>query len=132
MAFIDVYSRFTWIYFLRTKTKEFAIFQTFLAYIETQFSTCIKVLQSDNGDEYTSHEFQAILQQKGTISERSCLYTPQQNEATKRKACHSLDMVQTLLLESSVPLKFWVEALSTAVYLINHLPSQQLNFDSPY
>jgi hypothetical protein len=43
-----------------------------------------------------------------------------------------LDVVCTLLLESSVPSKFWVEALSTAVYLINRLPSQVLNFDSPY
>ena len=50
----------------------------------------------------------------------------------ERKNHHLLDMVRTLLLESSVPPKFWVEALSTAMYLINRLPSQQLNFDSPY
>lgn len=43
-----------------------------------------------------------------------------------------LDVVRTLLLESSVPSKFWVEALSTAVYLINRLPSQVLNWESPY
>jgi hypothetical protein len=43
-----------------------------------------------------------------------------------------LDVARTLLLKSSVPSKFWVEALSTAVYLINRLPSQVLNFDSPY
>lgn len=28
--------------------------------------------------------------------------------------------------------KFWVEALSTAVYMINHLPTPILNYDSPY
>jgi hypothetical protein len=39
-----------------------------------------------------------------------------------------LDVVRTLLLESSVPSKFWVKAL----YLINRLPSQDLNFDSLY
>jgi hypothetical protein len=50
----------------------------------------------------------------------------------ERKNRHLLDVVHTLLLESSVPSKFWVEALSTAVYLINRLPSQVLNFDSPY
>jgi hypothetical protein len=43
-----------------------------------------------------------------------------------------LDVVRTLLLESSIPSKFWVEALSIVVYLINRLPSQVLNFDSPY
>lgn len=50
----------------------------------------------------------------------------------KRKNRHLLDVVCTLLLESSVPSKFWVEALSTTVYLINRLPYQVLNFDSPY
>jgi len=43
-----------------------------------------------------------------------------------------LDITRTLLIESSVPSKFWIEALSTAVYLINRLPSHVLNFDSPY
>jgi transposase InsO family protein len=132
VTFIDDYSCFTWIYFLRTKAEVFTAFQTFLAYIETQFSTCIKVFRSDNGDEYISHEFQALLQHKGIISQRSYPYTPQQNGVVERKNRHLLDMVRTLLLESSVPPKFWVEALSTVVYLINRLPSQQLNFDSPY
>jgi hypothetical protein len=31
-----------------------------------------------------------------------------------------------------VPPRFWVEALPTIVYLINHLPSQTLNLDPPY
>jgi hypothetical protein len=34
--------------------------------------------------------------------------------------------------DSSVPYRFWVEALSTAVYLINRLPSPTLHLDSPY
>ena len=132
VTFIDDYSRFTWIYFLRTKAEVFTVFQTFVAYIETQFSTCIKILRSDNGGEYVSHDFQAYLQRKGIVSQRSCPYTPQQNGVAERKNRHLLDMVRTLLLQSSVPPRFWVEALSTAVYLINRLPSQQLGFDSPY
>jgi hypothetical protein len=36
------------------------------------------------------------------------------------------------LIESFAPSKYWVEALSTPVYLINRLPSPVLNFDSPY
>lgn len=40
-------------------------------------------------------------------------------------------MVRTLLLESSVPSRFWCEALSTSVHLINRLPSPTLNHTSP-
>lgn len=51
----------------------------------------------------------------------------------EQKNRHLLDVIRkTLLLESSLPSKFWVESLSTVVYLINRLPSQALKFDSPY
>jgi hypothetical protein len=50
----------------------------------------------------------------------------------EQKNRHLLNVVRTLLLKSFVPSKFWVEVLSTVVYLINRLPSQVLHFDSPY
>jgi len=132
VTFIDDFSRYTWVYFLRTKSEVLSVFWNFVAYIENQFSTCIKMLRSNSVGEYMSHEFLDFLHHKGIVSQRSCPYTPQQNGVAERKNRHLLDVVRTLLLESSVPSRFWVEALSTAVYLINRLPSQVLNFDSPY
>jgi hypothetical protein len=35
VTFIDDYSRFTWVYFLRSKSKVFYVFKSFFAYIET-------------------------------------------------------------------------------------------------
>ena len=132
VTFIDDFSRYTWVYFLRSKSEVFAIFRQFATYVETQFSTPIKILRSDSGGEYMSSEFHEFLHHKGIVSQRSCPYTPQQNGVAERKNRHLLDVVRTLLLDSSVPAHFWVEALSTAVYLINRLPSQVLDFDSPY
>ena len=132
VTFIDDFSRFTWVYFLRAKGKVFSVFQRFLALLETQFSASIKVLRSDFGDEYMSNEFKVFLQSKGIISQRSCPSTPQQNGVVERKNRHLLDVVRTLLLESSVPSCFWCEALSTAVHLINHLPSPTTNHVSPF
>jgi hypothetical protein len=43
VTFIDYYSRFTWMYFLRSKSEVFSIFKSFFAYIETQFSIGIKI-----------------------------------------------------------------------------------------
>ena len=43
-----------------------------------------------------------------------------------------LDVVRTILLESSTSSRFWVEAFSTAVHLINLLPSPKLHNNSPY
>ncbi|XP_050877608.1 uncharacterized protein LOC127081390 [Lathyrus oleraceus] len=76
VTFIDDYSRFTWIYFLRSKSEVFSMFQKFLTYVETQFQASVKIFRSDSGGEYMSHEFQEYLQQKGILSQRYCPNTP--------------------------------------------------------
>jgi len=124
VTFIDDYSRFTWVYFLWSKAKVFFVFQRFISLLKTQFSAHIKILRSYFGGEYLSNAFQSFLQNEGIISRRSCPSTPQQNDVAKRKNYHLLDVVLTLLLESSIPPCFLCEALSTIVHLINgdHLP----------
>lgn len=79
-----------------------------------------------------SNYFQTFLQATGIISQRSCPSTPQQNGVAERKNRHLLDMVRALLIESSIPSHFWCEALFTAAYLINQLPSPTLNNVSPF
>jgi transposase InsO family protein len=132
VTFIDDFSRFTWVYFLRAKAEVFSVFKCFLALLETKFSARIKVLRSDSSGEYMSNEFYAFLQSKGIISQRSSPSTPQQNGVAERKNRHLLDVVRTLLLESSVPPRFWCETLSTSVHLINRLLSPMLNHVSPF
>ena len=61
VTFIDDYSKYTWIYFLRSKSEVFSVFQKFVAYVETQFSSRIKVLRSYSGGEYMSHEFHDFI-----------------------------------------------------------------------
>jgi len=57
ITFIDDYSHFTWVYFLRSKAEAFTTFKFFHAFVQTQFSFKIKILHYDNGGEYTSHYF---------------------------------------------------------------------------
>jgi hypothetical protein len=132
VTFIDDFTRFTWVYFLRSKSEVFSMFKALFALVETQFSAKIKILQSDSGGEYMSNEFQFFLQSHGIMSQRSCPFTLQQNGVAERKNHHLFDVVRTLLIESCVPSHFWCEALSTTVYLITRLPSPNLNNDSPY
>nr|KYP68295.1 Retrovirus-related Pol polyprotein from transposon TNT 1-94 [Cajanus cajan] len=106
VTFIDDYSRFTWIYFLRSKVEVFSVFQRFFALLETQFSAHINILRSDSGGEYMSHEFQSFLQNQGIISQRSCPSTSQQNGVAKRKNCHLLDVVRTFCLNHLFLLAF--------------------------
>jgi hypothetical protein len=65
VTFIDDFSRYTSVYFLQSKSEVLSVFQTFVAYVKTQFSTSTKILGFDSGGEYMSHEFHNFLNHKG-------------------------------------------------------------------
>jgi hypothetical protein len=65
VAFIDDFSRYTWIYPLHQKSNTFATFVKFKDFVENQFNTKIKQIQSDGGGEYTSLQFQSFITQHG-------------------------------------------------------------------
>ena len=50
----------------------------------------------------------------------------------ERKHRHIVDLGLTLLDHASLPLQFWDYAFTTAVYLINRLPTTSLNFSIPF
>ena len=93
-------------YFLHSKFEVFRTSTEFLAYVENQFSMNIKTLHTDFGGEYLSTEFQAFLASMGIIHQPSCPAPPQKNGVAECKNHHLLDVVHTLLLESSVPSMF--------------------------
>ena len=49
LVFVDDFSCFTWIYFLRKKSEVFQHLKDFKALVETQFKKNIKFLRTDNG-----------------------------------------------------------------------------------
>ncbi|KAL4022729.1 hypothetical protein IC575_016474 [Cucumis melo] len=100
--------------------------------IRTQFSCHIKTLRTDNALEYNDFTFLSFLSQQGTLVQRSCPHTSQQNGRAERKHRHILDSVRALLLSASCPEKFWGEAALTSVYTINRLPSSVLQNISPF
>ena len=57
VSFIEDYSKMTWIYFLKKKTKVFKRFLEFKSLVENQTDRKIKVLRTDNGGELCGKEF---------------------------------------------------------------------------
>jgi hypothetical protein len=56
LIFVDYFSRFTWIYFLRKKSKVSQHLKYFKSLVETQSGNKIKILRTDNKGEYVNHE----------------------------------------------------------------------------
>jgi len=79
VIFVDDHSRFTWLYPLKFKSDFFRIFIQFQKFVETQFSLKIKAFQSNEGTEFTNHQFRDHLLNCGIHHQMSCPYTPAQN-----------------------------------------------------
>ncbi|RVW79276.1 Retrovirus-related Pol polyprotein from transposon TNT 1-94 [Vitis vinifera] len=67
----------------------------------------------------------------GLIHETTCPQTPQQNGIAERKNRHILETARAILLGAHVPNHFWTDAVTTAVHLINRMPSRVLKFKTP-
>ena len=77
VIFVDDFSRYTWVFLMKSCYELLDIYRTFAKMVETQFSKPIKYFRSDNALEYTQHDLQAILKHYGTVSHLSCLGTSQ-------------------------------------------------------
>lgn len=62
---------------MKTNGEVHSIFLNFHKMMQTQFGTAIKVLRSDNGEEYISSQLQKYLADCGIIHQTSCVHTPQ-------------------------------------------------------
>nr|XP_009802348.1 PREDICTED: uncharacterized protein LOC104247899 [Nicotiana sylvestris] len=131
VALIDDYTRCTWLFLMKDRSKLFSIFQCFCAQIKNQSGVSICIFHSDNTLEYESSQFQQFMSCHGIIHQTSCPYTPQQNGVAKRKNRHLIETARTLLIESRVPLHFWGDAVPTACYLINRMPASPIKDHIP-
>jgi Integrase core domain/GAG-pre-integrase domain len=131
VSFIDCFSRVTWLYLMKNKSDVFACFKDFHKGIQTQYGAVVNVLRSDNGTEYTNREFGEYLSSQGIQYQTTCPYTPEQNEVAERKNRHLLEVTRSMMMSMNVPKYLWGQAVLTATYLINRMPSRVLDWKSP-
>ena len=132
VTFIYDYSRCTWLFLKKNRAKLYSIFQKFYAEIQTQINIFIRVLRSDNAREYSFAPFISFMFQHGILHQSSCAHTPQQNGVAERKNRHLVETARTLLLHCHVPFCFLGDAVLTACYLINRMPSSVLHDQIPH
>ena len=76
-------------------------------------------IRSDHGTEFENSQFMDYCTENGISHNISDPRTPQQNGVVERKNRTLEEMTRTMLISTSLPQRFWVEALSTACYILN-------------
>src|SRR6266540_1631631 len=131
VTFIDCCTRTTWVYVLRNKSDVFECFKVFHNLIRTQYDACVKILRTNNGTEYVNSELDDYLSSYGIIHQTTCPGTSEQNGLAERKNRHLLEIARCLMFTMNVPKFLWSEAVMTAAYLINRMPSRVLGYKAP-
>ena len=97
LTFTDDLSRYGYIYLMKHKSETFEKFKEFQNEVENQRDRKIKLLRSDYGGEYLSHEFGTHLRKCGIISQLTPPGTPQRNSVSERRNRTLLDMVPSMM-----------------------------------
>jgi len=131
VTFIDDYSRYVKVYFIRHKSEVLQKFKEFEAAATNEADCKIGILRTDNGGEYMSSEFEAFLKCKGIRHETSVAYSPQQNGVSERMNRTLLESARAMICHAGLSKSFWAEAVNTAAYIRNRVTTTSTG-QTPY
>src|SRR4051812_14444940 len=131
ITFIDDYSRYGHIYLISHKSEALKCFEAYLNEVENKLERKVKTLRTDRGREYLSEQFKELCSERGIVRQLTMPYTPQQNGVAERRNRTLMDMVRSMMAQASLPVSFWGDALLTAAYLLNRVPSKSVEL-TPY
>jgi len=131
LTFIDDHSRYTVLYLLHSKDEVSVKLQEYIAYVSNKFGRMPKALRSDNGTEYTGQNTQAVLKKAGIEFQTTIPYCPEQNGIAERKNRTLCESGRSMLFDARLGTKYWGEAIMTACYVQNRLPTRATD-KTPY
>ena len=111
-TFMDDFSRYYWVYFLKPKSEAFDTFKVHKPLVENECGKNIKVIRTDNGKEYVNNNFQHLCEEFGTQMKHFFPYTPQQNGVAEHKNIALKDMETCMMEAKDFNPKLWVEAIN--------------------
>ena len=135
MTFIDDFSRYGYVYLISHKSEALERFKIFKTEVEKQLGKVIKIVRSDRGSEYYGKHgdlgqclgpFAEFLQSCGIKAQYTMPGTPEQNGVAERRNRTLMDMVRSMMSRTKLPQSLWGEALQTAMYILNRVPSKSV------
>ena len=99
--------------------------------VENETGKRLKCLRSDNGDEYRNKYFENYCSYHEIRRVKTVLGTPHKNGLSEMMNKTIMERARSMRLHAGLPLQFWVDAIDTAIYLINIGPSSALDGGIP-
>nr|GEU69815.1 hypothetical protein [Tanacetum cinerariifolium] len=114
-----------YVYLLKHKHEVFETFKVFQKEVENQLEKTIKSLCFDYGGKYTSQDFLDHLKENGINSHQTPLYTPQHNSVSNKRNKTLLDMVRSMMSQTTLLKSFWDYAIESVACILNMVPTKK-------
>ena len=134
--FIDDFSRYNYLYLTHEKSQSLEVFKSFKVEVENQLNKRIKNVISDRGGEYYGKyngsgeqrpgPFAKFLEEFDIVPQYTMLGSPSMNGVAERRNKTLKDMVRSMISHSNLPISLWGEALKTAAYILNKVPTKAI------
>ncbi|GJT54445.1 putative ribonuclease H-like domain-containing protein [Tanacetum coccineum] len=100
LVITDDFSRFSWVFFLRTKDETSGILKDFIRQIENKLNQKVKTFRCDNGTKFKNMDIIELCGSKWIKREYSNARTLQKNGVAKRKNMTLIEAARTMLADS--------------------------------
>ena len=133
ITFINDFSRYGYVYLLHEKSQAVNALEVYINEVERRLDKKVKIVKLDKGDEYYGKydergqypgPFSKFLEKCGIYAQYTMLGTPQKKGVSDRRNQTLMDMVRSMLSNSSLPVLLWMYALKIVMYLLNKVPSK--------
>jgi hypothetical protein len=132
LVILDNFTHYLWTFPLKLKSDTFTTLSNFFAYVSAQFGRTVKAIQCDNGCEFDNSSTRIFLLSNGTQLWMLCPYTSPQNGKAEHIIRSVNNVIRTLLIQASLPGRYWAEGLHIATYLLNRLPTMVIQVACPH
>ena len=129
---MDDYSRASWVLPLRAKSDAPVEFKKWATMMENGTGRTIKMVMFDNAKELVAGKMQEYCDERGIRIISSTPYSPPSNGIAERLVGVATYGTRAMLRDSSLPPRFWAEAMTTFMYLRNRTPTTANEGKTPY
>lgn len=133
VSFLDDFTYFGVIYSIDAKSKVLDCWKNYIAHATALHQVKVSKIRCDNGGEYSGAVFKNFCGEQGIEIEYTPPYTPEHNGSAERLNRTLIERARAMLIEAGAPRELWEEAVRTAMYLTNRVPSDAIGENSiPY
>ena len=107
------------------------MFQSFIGHAANVAGGRIQTVRTDGGTEYLG-DLSTFLETHGIEHQKTPPHSPQSNGVAERLNRTLNESIRAMLFTANMPESFWAEAVITATYIWNRLPSAAIQNKTPY